>query len=321
MEPVRWGMIGAGSWADLTFGPAICAAGNGELVAVLSSDEARAEAFCAKHGVARGYTDLETFLQDDAIEAVWVASPTFLHTQHTIAALEHGKHVLCEKPMAVHAADAQSMLAAAARADRLLSVAYHMRHHPLHQALQAEWTSGAFGKPFAARTQLFVSYAQPPAEWRRTKATSGGWAVCDIGTHGIDLLRWFLGEPEHVHAELSNLRFGLETDDYAQVTLRFAGGVVGVVEASAGTGAPPPRVELYGTEGYCILEGTLFGRGGSIARVQGGNEVQTTAASAADLYRLQAESFSRAVRGEEALAVTAEDGLENVRIIEQARGW
>jgi 1,5-anhydro-D-fructose reductase (1,5-anhydro-D-mannitol-forming) len=321
MEHVVWGIMGSTAWADMMFGPAIQGASNARLHAVLSSNQANADAFCAKHSVECGYSNLEAFLADDEVEAIWIATPQNLHAEQTIAALEHGKHVLCEKTMAVTAAECESMILAAERTGKLLSVGYHMRHHPLHQELQQGWSEGQFGAPIYARAQIYFPYGEAPTTWRAKKETSGGWAINDVGTHGIDLLRWFLGDASAVHGELSNLRFGLETDDHAVVTIRFRNGAVGVADASTAVGAPAPRLELYGSEGYCILDGTLFGGGGTVTQSRAGADADVSEAPMAPLYQNQAEAFSRAVRGEEELIVTAEDGLDNVKIIEQARGW
>jgi 1,5-anhydro-D-fructose reductase (1,5-anhydro-D-mannitol-forming) len=321
MEHVAWGIMGSTAWADMMFGPAIQGASNARLHAVLSSNQANADAFCAKHSVECGYSNLEAFLADDEVEAIWIATPQNLHAEQTIAALEHGKHVLCEKTMAVTAAECESMILAAERTGNLLSIGYHMRHHPLHRELQQDWNEGQFGTPIYARAQIYFPYGEAPTTWRAKKETSGGWAINDVGTHGIDLLRWFLGDASAVHGELSNLRFGLETDDHAVVTIRFRNGAVGVADASTAVGAPAPRLELYGSEGYCILDGTLFGGGGTVTQSRAGADADVSEAPMAPLYQNQAEAFSRAVRGEEELIVTAEDGLDNVKIIEQARGW
>jgi 1,5-anhydro-D-fructose reductase (1,5-anhydro-D-mannitol-forming) len=318
---VGWGVIGASSWAKNTFGPAILGAENGKLCAVLSSDQAKADRFCEKWEVDKGYTDQEAFLSDDNVEAIWVASPNHMHAEHSIAALEHGKHVLCEKPMATTVVDCEKMIAAAEKAGKLLSIGYHMRHHPLHQKLQAEWTAGEFGKPVYVRAQLYFAYPRPPREWRQQRATSGGWAICDVGTHMIDLLRWFLGDAADVHGELSSNKFGYETDDHALVTVRFENGALGVADGSTGAGAPAPRLELYGSERYCICEGTLFGTGGKVMTGRLSEGPETTNAEFAALYQLEAEAFGRAILDGGDLLVTAQDGLENIRIIEKARGY
>jgi 1,5-anhydro-D-fructose reductase (1,5-anhydro-D-mannitol-forming) len=320
-QKVGWGIIGASSWAKNTFAPAITAAGNAELCAVLSSEQRKADALCEAAGMGKGYADLEAFLSDPGVEAVWIASPNYLHAPQAIAALNHGKHVLCEKPMAITAAECRSMIDAAEKAGRLLSVGYHMRYNPLHQELQAEWAAGKYGKPICVRAQLYFAYKRPAAEWRRKKAMCGGWALGDVGTHLIDLLRWFLGDAAQVRGELSNLKFGYETEDHALVTVRFKNGALGVADASTGAGAPAPRLELYGSESYCICEGTLFGIGGKVARGKLSQAPEVTNGPLVNLYQLETEAFGRAIREGANLLVTAQDGLENIRIIEQARGW
>ncbi len=318
---VGWGVIGASSWAKRTFGPAIVAAENGRLCAVLSRDQAKAERLCEQYDVPNGYTDLSAFLADPDVEAVWVAGPNHLHADHTIAALQGGKHVLCEKPMATTAADCEKMIAAAEKAGKLLSIGYHMRYHPLHQQLQADWMAGKFGKPICVRGQLYFAYPRPPGEWRQKRATSGGWAICDVGTHLIDLLRWFLGDAADVHGELSSQKFGYETDDHAVVTVRFENGALGIADGSTGAGAPAPRLELYGSDQYCILEGTLFGTGGKVAIGKLSQPPEVTNGEFAALYQLEAEAFGRAILDGADLPLTARDGLANLEIIERARGW
>ena len=324
MTELRWGLVGASGWAESVFAPAIAAAEGATLAAVLSSRAERARALSERHSAASGYCDLQSFLASD-IDAVWVASPNALHAEHAIAALGAGKHVLCEKPMALSAAQCEDMIEAATSHRRLLSIGYHMRHHPDHRTLRAEWARGDYGVPASARAQLYYAYPEAPPTWRRRRASSGGFALCDCATHLIDLLRWFLGDAEELHAALASPRFGFEVEDLAVLTLRFAGGAVGVVDASTGVGAATARLELYGTEGYCVAEDTLFGdafgSAGRVLRGRPGAQPSVATATPSNPYREQVEAFGRAVRDGETLRVSARDGLENLRLIERARGW
>ncbi|GMV94946.1 MAG: oxidoreductase [Candidatus Hydrogenedentota bacterium] len=317
---VNWGLIGSTGWADSTFGPAIAAADNGCLHAVLSSKQANADAYCEKHEVEKGYADLDAFLADDTIDAIWVASANHLHAPQTIAALKAGKHVLCEKPMALNVAECEAMISAAEEADRQLGIGYHLRHHPLHQELRQEWKAGRFGSPVFFRAQLYFAHDEPPSDWRRKRATSGGWALSDIGTHLIDLCRWFMGDVEAAQGILSSPRWGFETDDHALVTMRFKGGAVGVAEASTGAGGPA-RIEMYGTDAYCICERTYFGHGGLVTRGQGNGEPKVSGAHNVNPYRNQVEAFGRAVLNGEPFPVPAREGLENLRVMQTARGY
>jgi len=317
---IGWGIIGATGWANHTFGPAILQAQDAELRAVLSSTQEKAETYCERHGVPRGYTNLDDFVSDDTIDAVWIASPNHLHASQAVECLAAGKHVLCEKPMATTVAECDAMMAAAERAGRLLSIGYHMRFHPVHQELQRKLREGGFGTPICVRAHLYFAYSRPPAAWRQHRATSGGWALGDVGTHLIDLTRWFLGDAERVHGELSSLRFNFETEDHAVVTIRFGNGALGVVDASTGAGGAGPRLEVYGADGFCVCDNTLFGGPGKLTCSAPGG-VETVDTPPAPLYQLQVEHFGAAIRGETPLRVEARDGRENVRIMERARGW
>ena len=206
-QVVGWGIIGSSGWADTTFGPAIAGADGAELRAVLSSSQAKADAYCEKHEVAKGYCSLDAFLDDPSVDAVWIASPNYLHAAQAVAALKAGKHVLCEKPLALTPAECESMIEAAQAADRLLGLGYHLRHHGLLQELRQELQSGAMGKPVFVRAQLYFAYPAPPAEWRQKRATSRGRALGDIAPHPFDLCRCLLGDVESIHGVLTNRWF------------------------------------------------------------------------------------------------------------------
>jgi len=319
-QEVGWGIIGSTGWADTTFGPAVAGADRASLRAVLSSSQTNADAFCEKHEVPKGYCDLQAFLNDESVEAVWIASPNHLHASQTIAALKAGKHVLCEKPVATTTADCEAMIAASRTANKLLGIAYHLRHHGLLQELQQEFKAGLMGKPVFARAQLYYAYPAPPAAWRQKRATSGGWALGDIGTHLIDLCRWYLGDVESVHGLLTNRRFGFETEDHAVLTLRFKEGVAAVADASTGAGGPA-RFEVYGTEGYFVCENLFFGHGGLVTRGRGSEQPHISGSPNVNPYRNQVECFGRALRGECEFPATGVDGLENVKIMQAVRGY
>jgi 1,5-anhydro-D-fructose reductase (1,5-anhydro-D-mannitol-forming) len=317
---VGWGLIGSSGWADSTFGPAISAADGATFQAVLGSSMEKAQAFCKKHEMGKPYADLAKFLADESIHAVWVASPNHLHAAHAIAALEAGKHVLCEKPMAINVAECENMIAAAHKTKRVLGVGYHLRHHPMLQELQEEWAKGAFGEPVFIRAQLYYAYPAPPPEWRQKRKTSGGWALGDVSTHLIDLCRWFLGDVAAAQGVLTSPRFGFETDDHAVVTMRFKKGALAVTDGSTGAGGPS-RLELYGTESYCICENAFFGPGGVMLRGRMNEPPHVARTHVVNPYRNQVEAFNLAVWGDRPFSASAADGLENVKVMQTARGY
>ncbi len=318
---VGWGIIGTSSWADTTFGPAIAAAENARFVGAAGRDPDRTAEYVKKHGAETAFSSIEQLLDDDRIEAVWIATPNHLHAGQAFQALGAGKHVLVEKPMGLSVNEAAEMQTAAEQAGKLLSIGYHIRHHPVHQEIHRRWMAGEFGKPVQVRAHLFFAYPQLPAEWRRDNKTSGDWVLGDIGTHLIDLLVWFLGKAEDVQGYLAAPRFQLETSDHGVVVARFDSGGVGIAEASTGAPGMRPSLEIYGTEGFAVLEGTMFGSEGTLTTGDLNGSQETRKTEVLNLYQAQVESFSRAVTGEGALLVRPEDGIENMNIIEKARGW
>ena len=319
-KPVGWGMIGTRGWSDMILGPAVNAARGARLNAVLSSTAANAERYCASHGVARGYTDLRAFLADDAIDVVWVASPNHLHKDQAVAALKAGKHVLCEKPMAMNQAECRAMIRAARKADRLLTIGYNSRHHPRLGKFREQWQGGRFGAPVRMHGQFHYRYPVVPDDWwRLDDEMSGCWVLGDVGTHFIDLLRWFNGEAKTVHAYLSNKAYGRSADT-AFLTIGFENGAAGTISASVAV-TSGGGIELLGSEGYCRIEGGFVGLPGTVTTVRKGGEPRTAPLAGHDTYKAQVESVTRAIARGAPLAVSAEDGLANVRVIEQARGW
>ena len=231
-KPVGWGMIGTRGWSDMILGPAINAARGARFNAVLSSSQEGAERYCASHGVARATPTSSAFLADDAVDVVWIASPNHLHKEQAIAALKAGKHVLCEKPMAMNRAECRAMIRAAGKAGRLLTIGYNSRYHPRLSRFREQWQAGRFGAPVHMHGQFHYRYPHVPDDWwRLDDAKSGCWVLGDVGTHFIDLLRWFNGEAKSVHAHLSNKAYGRSADT-AFLTIGFENGAVGTISAS-----------------------------------------------------------------------------------------
>ena len=322
MPAFRWGMIGSSGWAEHTFTPAIARARNNQLVAVLGSKQAGADAFAVKHPVEAAYSSLEQFLAHPNLDAVWVASPPDLHSAQTLAALAAGKHVLCEKPMAVSVAECKAMTKAAAAADRELRIGFNNRSHPALQKLAKAIAGGRFGEPLEARVQVYHPYATPPPAWRQNKKRSGGWAIGDIGTHLLDVLRWMLGaEAAAVAGQLSNRCWGFKTDDHAAVNVRFKNGAIGNMTACTGAAGGAPRVEFYGTKGYFALRGGLFGMPGDLETGLKGQAAKFEKVEAFDTYTGEVEAFCAQARGRDTGLANGEDGAANIAMIADARGW
>ena len=322
MAGFRWGMVGSSGWADHTFGPAVTRARGNRLAAVLGSKAKGAAAYAERHSLEASYVDLKRFLAHPELDAVWVASPPDLHRQHVLAALKAGKHVLCEKPMAVTVADCKAMVRAAAAAKRELRIGFNNRAQPTLQRLAKRVASGHFGTALEARVQVYYPYPSAPPAWRQNRTRSGGWAIGDIGTHLLDVLCWMMNStPKAAYGHLTNECWGFKTDDHAAVSVTFKNGAVGSITACTGAAGGAPRVEFYGTAGYFILRGGLFGAAGDLEIGLKGKEAASEKIVACDTYQTEVELFSAQARGRTTALASGADGATNIGLVAAARGW
>ena len=363
---IGWGLVGCSGWAGITPGPAVLAANGARLAAILTRDRMRALSTVRRlHGLhlanrlggpwlaaklrygrtgqrldalrhlgslsgrsVRLYENRNAFLADPKVEAVWVVSPPHLHAEHAIAALEAGKHVLCEKPLATTAADARAIAEAARRSGRMAAVGYQMRQHPVHETVRREIREGRYGPAESLALDATLHFRHPsPPDWVRSRATSGGWAVCEAGTHLIDLALWFLGGDtspvSHVEGVLAHTLSGFETDERATITIRFQSGSIARLDIAADADTPRQGFTLSGSHGKVRCGETLFGQGGSVERTTSNpGASQSEPVPAVDLYRAEVERFVEAIRGSaDSKLATPEDGVRNLEVIERARGW
>ncbi|MGH3261671.1 MAG: Gfo/Idh/MocA family protein, partial [Trebonia sp.] len=183
---MRWGLIGARGLAARGCVPAFVQSAEADLVAVLSSDERRARAFAAEHGIPTATGDLEELLSAPGLEAVWIASPTFLHHRQVKAALQAGRHVLVEKPLAMNAAEGWELVELARGAGVLLAVGYQARYVPAFLEMRRLVAEGAIGRVSVLRTYYGVHRPGPPPRWRQCTESAHWGALADIGTHHVD---------------------------------------------------------------------------------------------------------------------------------------
>jgi predicted dehydrogenase len=319
---LRWGLIGTSGFADRIFAPALQQSGQ-VLVGAAGSTPEHSGSFAERHGCPHTYGSVEDLLADPEIDAVWIASPNYLHQSHIASALSHGKHVLAEKPLATTGAAAESLASLAESADRRLGVGYQARFHPGLRDLREQVQAGGLGKVAFIRASWQTQYPALPREWRLTPETSGGWALMDIGTHSLDAALWLVGFPKTrlLAASLSTQHWPVEVDDLALLLLDLGGTKV-VVEAATGVQGPSNRVEVYGTAGWAIATGTYVDRLGlSGGTLTTSSELERSYADAANPYEMQAMAFAAWTRGQDYAGATARDGAFNVGILELARNW
>lgn len=251
--PIRWAVAATGAIADRFARefPAVADPG-AELVAVGSRASETAEAFAARHGIARAHASYETLAADDGVDAVYVANLAPFHCRLTKLFLEAGKHVLVEKPMALNAAEAAEMAAAAEANDRFLMEAMWMRFNPLHRRVASLIADGAIGEVHRIGADFSIAVGFDPGH-RLWSLEAGGGALLDLGIYPVSLAWWLLGEPsavDHVtHVGPTgvdddvSLLLGWETGAAAVLTtsIRSTGSTAARIDGSAGSIAIEPR--------------------------------------------------------------------------------
>ena len=256
LETVRWGILGCGDVCERKSGPPMYLTGHSQLAAVMRRDAAKAADFARRHGVGKVYTDVGALLADPGIDIIYVATPHALHCAQTIRALEAGKDVYVEKPMAMTHAECLGMLAAAERCGRRIFVAYYRRALPYFRKVRKLLEHGAIGTPLCVE----VRYLRPPAPgdsdpqqrpWRLQRDVGGDGYFYDMAPHTLDILDFLLGEIAEARGCKAN-RAGLyEVADTVCASWRFASGAVGAGTwcFAAPSGCREDSVRIVGSRG------------------------------------------------------------------------
>jgi predicted dehydrogenase len=247
---LNWLVIGIGDITTRRVIPAIMAEPRSNLHGILTRHPAKAESYPAKV-----FCDLTAALADDAINAVYVASPVFLHAPQTIQALRAGRHVLCEKPMAMNYEQALSMVAAAQTAAKKLGISYYRRTYPKVNRARQLLEQGVIGKPVFAYASCHTWFTGGDGKraWLLDPAAAGGGPLYDIGSHRIDLLNYFFDEPQHASGHLSKVVHKAPVEDNATVMVEYRSGVRGIVDVRWHSHVDRDEFSIIGTDGEMHL--------------------------------------------------------------------
>jgi predicted dehydrogenase len=252
MNVVRWGLVGAGDIAERRVAPALVAAKGSELVTVSRRQAELAETSARRFGAPRWHADWHDLIHDDEIDAVYVATPVELHAPITIAAAAAGKHVLCEKPMALSVDECDRMMRSAEASGVMLGIAYYRHLYPLVQRVRQLLAEGAIGAPVMAQLDAFERFDPPaghPRAWLLDPAVSGGGPMFDFGCHRIEVLLSLFGDAPDVRALRGNVLFDRAVEDTAVAAMRFSGGPLAIVTVSHATVEPRDSLDVFGSEG------------------------------------------------------------------------
>lgn len=319
-KPVNWGIISTAriGWEKVI--PAMQKADNVNIAAIASRNLDSAKTLAARLGIAKAYGSYEDLLADPEIEAVYNPLPNHLHVPLSLAALRAGKHVLCEKPLALNAAQAGELREAQAQSGKLLAEAFMVRHHPQWRRAREIVQSGALGEIRAIQT--FFSYFNNDPANVRNQADIGGGGLYDVGCYAIVTARFIFGaEPERCIGLFENDPvFG--TDRLASGLAEFSGGRHLTFTTSTQL-VPYQRVQICGTKGRLEVKVPFNTEAGSTTTLliddgtdlTGGN-IRSQVLPSCDQYGLQGEAFSAAVRSGQALEYGLDDAIANMRVID-----
>ena len=248
---VNWLVIGIGDITAKRVIPAIQSEPRSRLAAILTRNPAKGSAYPE----AAIYSSLDEALASPGINAVYVASPVYLHAPQSIAALRAGKDVLCEKPVALNLAEAQTMTATAHETGRTLGIAYYRRTYPKIQRAKALMDQGAIGRPVQAYLSAHDWFNDEAKNrtWILDPEKSGGGPLYDIASHRIDLLNFFFGTPSRAVGHLSNVVHERPVEDNATVLIDYPSGVRGIVDVRWHSRIVRDEFRIIGTDGEINL--------------------------------------------------------------------
>jgi predicted dehydrogenase len=250
--PLGWGLIGAGDIVRKRVAPALRDSPVCKFAAVMRARADLAPAFAEEFGAAAAYANERDLLTDPDVEAVYIATPVDLHAPQAIAAAEAGKHVLCEKPMALDTAECDRMIDACRRNGVKLGIAYYRHFYPVVERVKRALALEEIGKPVFAQINAFERFDVPrdhPRGWFLDKMRAGGGPMFDFGCHRIEVLMNLLGAVRGVDGRVSSVVFQRDVEDTAVAVLRFDRGAFGVICVSHATQEFKDALDIFGTEG------------------------------------------------------------------------
>lgn len=316
MGKVRWGMISTAKIGVEKVLPAMKQGESIELLALASRDLARAQEVAAHLGIPRAYGSYEELLADPEIDAIYNPLPNHLHVPLTIKAIEAGKHVLCEKPIALSSAEAQQLLEVARQHPKIkVMEAFMYRHHPQWQRAKQIVDEGGIGE---LRTiQSFFSYYNNDPNNIRNQAEIGGGGLMDIGCYNISLSRFIFGkEPQRVLG-IADFDPDFKTDRLASGILDFGDGCNATFTCSTQL-AGYQRVNIFGTQGRIEIEIPFNAPNDRPCKLwyQHDGQIDEIQFDTVDQYMLQGELFSQAILNDTPVFTPLEDAVNNMRVIE-----
>jgi predicted dehydrogenase len=329
---IRWAVIGAGGIAHRrTIPEGILKEENSQLVAVVDANAKLAEEL-GKHYQVPSFTEIEPVLADKDVDAVYIATPVYLHKKHVIAAARAGKHILCEKPLSLNIKEAQEIASEVEKAGVKFQLGFMMRFHTAHQKIMQMLSQGKLGQPVFGRAQLTCWYPPIEGAWRQNPELGGGGSVVDLASHCIDLLEMFFGPVVKVSAFIDSLTHDYPVEDSNVILLKFASGAHATVDNNFNVPdlSASNVLEIYGTRGSVVAEGSIGqssngkltmrleedDKGYDAAQVRDEGNVETVEIEGDNIYKSQIGEFVLAIRENRIPQNGLANALKNMRLME-----
>lgn len=318
-DRLRWGILSTAHHAQAKMIGPINAGAYGTVTAIASRDLGRAQTVADRLGIPKAYGSYDTLLADPEIDAVYNPLPNHLHVPVSVQAMEAGKHVLCEKPIAMTAAEAATLVEAEQRTGRQVMECFMVRFHPQWLAVRDLIAAGRIGTITAI--QGYFAYFNDDPTNIRNKPETGGGGVYDIGVYPITTSRLVMGtEPTRVAATtLKDPRFG--TDRMAAVMLDFGG--IPTVFTCATQSTLAQRMQIFGTQGMITVEIPFNAPNDRPTRIVlddgrdlHGSGQEVVEVPAVDQYTLMADGFAQAILASERVPLPITDGVANMAVVD-----
>lgn len=314
---IKWGILGTASIAQGCTIPGMKMAQGCQLYAIAGRDADKVEKFKNEYGFEKGYVGYEKLLEDEEVQAVYIPLPNGLHYEWVIKALQAGKHVLCEKPLALNAAEAEKMYQTAKENNVILAEAYAYLHSPYVQALKEDVQSGILGEiDYIESAFLTQGYEEDIRLYKEL----GGGAMYDLGCYCTTMILSLTdAEPSYVKASAEMSDKGV--DVFTAGIIGFENGIrasfnVGMM-MGVGTNARFDRLYVHGTKG-CIRSDVEFNQEGELSyRVITDEGITERKVSAKQNYCLEVEQLCRAIAGEEEPAISSKFSIRNAKVMDE----
>lgn len=260
MKKIKWCVIGAGGIAERRAIPALLSDPVNELVAVMDKNCDVAKAVAKKHNVPSWFSDEEQMLKSVECDAVYIGTPVFCHYSQAMLALKYGINVFMEKPISMTFAEGKKVVDAFKAQNKQITIGYMMGYHNLHTKARKIIEDGGLGKVTLVRMQFSCWYPDIKGAWRQNRSLSGGGCIMDLAVHCMELFSSVTGdEIEEIKSFYLSDTFEYEVEDSAVIAFRSKGGILGHIDVNFNIpdNAAVSRLEIYGTAGSILAEGTL----------------------------------------------------------------